>query len=259
MHHIFVVDDDQTNTKLLRFLLSDEGYEVSAYNSATEAMRAISEDVFDLAILDVMMPGLDGLEMCRRIRSTSTMPIIFISALHQVGDKVAGLAAGADDYITKPFEPTEVLARVWAAFRRTQQLANSESNLKTPDLVLDPTDNKVTLVRSGKVVSLTPVENRLLRCLLSNPGRSLTREMLMIKVWGYEYEGESNQLDVYIKRLRAKIEEHASQPSLLLTIRGVGYKYQPSQDRPPATSHTQPNTTSKTQMRDEGWPSRSLR
>jgi len=231
MHHILVVDDDRTNAKLLRFLLNDEGYEVTALNSPTEAMLAIEEDIFDLAILDVMMPDLDGLEMCRRIRASSTMPIIFVSALHEVGDKVAGLSAGADDYISKPFEPTEVLARVWSAIRRTHQFANSESNLKTPDMLLDPADNKVTLLRNGKVISLTPVENRLLRCLLSNPGRSLTRETLMIKVWGYDYEGESNQLDVYMKRLRAKIEATPSDPRMLLTIRGVGYKYQPSGSR----------------------------
>src|SRR3954451_12047757 len=102
MHHILVVDDDRTNAKLLRFLLNDEGYEVTALNSPTEAMLAIEEDIFDLAILDVMMPDLDGLEMCRRIRASSTMPIIFVSALHEVGDKVAGLSAGADDYISKP-------------------------------------------------------------------------------------------------------------------------------------------------------------
>jgi DNA-binding response OmpR family regulator len=233
MHRILVVDDDQTNTKLLRFLLTDEGYDVTAFNSPAEAMRAISEEeVFDLFILDVMMPGIDGFDMCQRIRSTSTAPIIFISALHEAKDKVAGLAAGGDDYISKPFDPTEVLARVWAAIRRTQQLANSESNLKTLDLALDPVDNKVTLLRTGKVVRLTPIETRLLRCLLSNPGRSLTRDTLMIKVWGYEYQGESNQLDVYIKRLRTKIEENSSDPQLLLTIRGVGYKYQPGQVRP---------------------------
>lgn len=228
MQHILVVDDDPTNTKLLKFLLSDEGYEVTAVHSPNEALATLASSVYDLILLDIMMPGMDGLELCRRIRMTSSTPIIFLSARGEVKDKVVGLKAGGDDYISKPFDPNELLARTWAALRRTGQLANSESSLKTTDMVLDPVDNKVTLVRTGKVVPLTPIEARLLRCLVSNPGRSLTRDTLVIKVWGYEYEGESNQLDVYIKRLRTKIEESPSTPQLLLTIRGVGYKYQPS-------------------------------
>ena len=227
MHHILVVDDDPTNTKLLKFLLSDEGYEVTAVHSPQEALTTLSNNAYDLIILDIMMPGMDGLELCRRIRTTSTTPIIFLTARGEVKEKVTGLKAGGDDYISKPFDPSELLARTWAALRRTGQLANSESSLKTSDLVLDPVDNKLTLVRTGKTVGLTPIEARLLRVLVSNPGRSLTRDTLVIKVWGYEYEGESNQLDVYIKRLRSKIEEDPSQPRMLLTIRGVGYKYQP--------------------------------
>jgi two-component system response regulator RegX3 len=228
MHRILVVDDDPTNTKLLKFLLSDEGYDVTAVNSSTEALAAISDDVFDLLILDIMMPEMDGLELCRRIRQTSTTPIIFISARGEVKDKVTALRLGGDDYISKPFDPSEVLARTWATLRRTRQIANSEANLRTPDLVLDAVDNKVTLVRNNKTVSLTPIEAKLLRCLVANAGRTLTRDTLVIKVWGYDFDGESNQLDVYIKRLRAKIEEQPAHPQILQTIRGVGYKYQPS-------------------------------
>jgi DNA-binding response OmpR family regulator len=228
MHHILVVDDDPTNTKLLKFLLSDEGYEVTAVHSPHEALSRLSDSVYDLIFLDIMMPGMDGLELCKRIRTTSTTPIIFISARGEVKDKVTGLKAGGDDYISKPFDPNELLARTWAALRRNGLPIYTESSFKTPDLMLDPVDNKVVLNRNGKTVALTPIETRLLRCLVSNPGRSLTRDTLVIKVWGYEYEGESNQLDVYIKRLRSKIEEDPSHPQLLLTIRGVGYKYQPS-------------------------------
>jgi len=228
MHHILVVDDDPTNTKLLKFLLTDEGYEVTALHSPTEALSSLSENVYDLIILDILMPGMDGLELCQRIRAMSTTPIIFISALGEIKDRVTGLKAGGDDYISKPFDPNEFLARTWATLRRTRQLANSESSLKTNDLVLDSLESKVTLVRNNKTVTLTPIEARLLRCLVSNPGRTLTRDTLVIKVWGYEYEGESNHLDVYIKRLRGKIEEDPSEPRLLLTIRGVGYKFQPS-------------------------------
>ncbi len=228
MHHILVVDDDPINTKLLKFLLSDEGYEVSVILSSTEALAAVEQHDYDLVFLDIMMPEMDGLELCRRIRGMSTTPIIFVSARGAINDTVIGLKAGGDDYISKPFDPSELLARTWAALRRTHRLANSESSLKTADLILDPVDNKVTLVRTGKTVSLTPIEARLLRVLLSNPGRTMTRDTLLIKVWGYEDEGESNQLDVYIKRLRSKIEEEPSQPKLLLTLRGVGYKFQPS-------------------------------
>ncbi len=228
MHRILVVDDDTTNTKLLKFLLTDEGYEVITAHSAGEAMTLLSDDMYDLIILDIMMPGMDGMELCSRIRTTSTTPVIFVSARNEVKDKIAALRIGGDDYISKPFDPNEVLARVWAALRRTRQLANSESTLKTHDLVLDAVDNKVTLVRTVKTVSLTPIEARLLRCLVGNPGRSLTRDTLVVKVWGYDFEGESNQLDVYIKRLRSKVEANPAAPELLLTIRGVGYKYQPS-------------------------------
>jgi two-component system response regulator MtrA len=228
MHHILVVDDDPTNTKLLKFLLSDEGYEVTAVHSPHEALSRLSDNVYDLIFLDIMMPGMDGLELCKRIRTTSITPIIFISARGEVKDKVTGLKAGGDDYISKPFDPNELLARTWAALRRYMGVPDWDKHLKTPDLVLDPVDNKVILTRTGKTVALTPIETRLLRCLVSNPARSLTRDTLVIKVWGYEYEGESNQLDVYIKRLRSKIEEDPSHPKLLLTIRGVGYKYQPS-------------------------------
>jgi DNA-binding response OmpR family regulator len=232
MQRILVVDDEPINTRLLKFLLSDEGYEVMTAASADEALDVLNHDDFDLLLLDIMMPGMDGLELCRQIRSRSQTPIIFVTSRGEVKDKVIGLRAGGDDYISKPFDPNEVLARTWAVLRRNGQYANSESSLKTPDLTLDPVDNKVTLARNGKTISLTPIEARLLRCLISNPGRTLTRDTLVIKVWGYENEAESNQLDVYIKRLRGKIEENAREPKLLLTLRGVGYKYQPSDARP---------------------------
>ena len=232
MQRILVVDDEPINTRLLKFLLSDEGYEVMTAASADEALDVLNNDDFDLLLLDIMMPGMDGLELCRQIRSRSQTPIIFVTSRGEVKDKVIGLRAGGDDYISKPFDPNEVLARTWAVLRRNGQYANSESSLKTPDLTLDPVDNKVTLARDGKTISLTPIEARLLRCLISNPGRTLTRDTLVIKVWGYENEAGSNQLDVYIKRLRGKIEENAREPKLLLTLRGVGYKYQPSDARP---------------------------
>lgn len=237
MYRILIVDDDATNTKLLKFLLTDEGYEVETANSSIDALALVANSVFDLILLDIMMPGMDGIEVCRRIRQTSRTPIIFLSALVDIKDKVDGLLAGGDDYIGKPFDPNELLARTWAALRRTGQIAVDESAVKTGDFVLDPIDNRVTLARSGKTVSLTPIEARLLRSLVASPGRTITRDSLLGNVWGHEYEGESNQLDVYMKRLRSKIEEDSSHPQLLLTIRGVGYKYQPSDGAVPASTH----------------------
>lgn len=231
MQHILLVDDDPMSAKLLKFLLTDEGYEVTTAQSAAEALRSLDTNDYELILLDILMPGMDGLALCRQIRTTSQTPIIFITSRGAVTDKVIGLRAGGDDYISKPFDPNEVLARIWAVLRRNGQFAYSESRLKTPDLTLDPVDNKVTLASNGKTIRLTPIEARLLRCLVSNPGRSMTRDTLVVKVWGYDYEGESNQLDVYMKRLRGKIEEDPSNPQLLLTLRGVGYKYQPTDAR----------------------------
>ena len=227
-HHILVVDGDSTNAKLLKFLLEDEGYKVTMTHSASEALDFLESYQHELVTLDTDLPGADGLELCRRIRARSSVPIIFVASRGAVEDRVAGLKAGADDYVPKPFEPGEVLARVWALLRRVRQSSTTESVLRTSDLTLFPFESKVTLARNGKTVDLTPVEMRLLRFLVSNAGRSLTRDALVIKVWGYEYESSSNQLDVYISRLRTKIEPDPSTPRLILTVRGVGYKYQPS-------------------------------
>ena len=227
-HHILVVDGDSTNAKLLKFLLEDEGYKVIMTHSASEALDFLESYQHELVTLDTDLPGADGLELCRRIRARSSVPIIFVASRGAVEDRVAGLKAGADDYVPKPFEPGEVLARVWALLRRVRQSSTTESVLRTSDLTLFPFEARVTLARDGKTVDLTPVEMRLLRFLVSNAGRSLTRDALVIKVWGYEYESSSNQLDVYISRLRTKIEPDPSTPCLILTVRGVGYKYQPS-------------------------------
>jgi len=228
MHRILVVDDDATNAKLLKFLLVDEGYQVTTADSASTALTHLAQNSFDLLMLDIMLPGMDGLELCRQIRATNHVPIIFLSALADVKDKVLGLRTGGDDYIAKPFDPNEVLARTWALLRRTGQPAQSEAELRNGDLTLDPTEDSVTVHRTGKMVRLTPIETRLLHALLSNVGRTMTREALVIKVWGHKYERSSNQLDVYISRLRNKIEENPSEPRMLLTVRGVGYHFQPT-------------------------------
>jgi two-component system response regulator MtrA len=228
MHHILVVDDDPVTRTILTSLLTGEGYTVTTVASATEALEAITSRVlFDLIVLDVMLPEMDGLEVCRRIRATSVTPIIFISALQDIKDKLAGFTAGGDDYITKPFEPLEVLVRVRVAIRRAPSMLPAGEHLSTPDMKLNVVDHQVTLARSGRVVRLTPIETRLLRCLVINAGQVLTRDHLMRMVWGYGYESESNQLDVYMRRLRDKLEEQPSQPEMFLTVRGVGYAYRP--------------------------------
>lgn len=232
MQHILVVEDDPITTRLLRFLLEDEGYRVTTTASPRVALEHLGEDEPDLIVLDVMLDGMDGLELCRQIRVGSQVPILFLSARSEVKDKIAGLQAGGDDYLAKPYDPNELIARVWALLRRSLKLANSQSNLHNTDLILDPINNKVKLLRTGQTILLTPIETRLLRVLMSQPGRTLTRDALEIKVWGYDYAAMSKQLDVYISRLRFKLEADPREPQLIRTVRAIGYRLQPSKLSP---------------------------
>lgn len=235
MHRILCVEDDPITIKLIVYLLAGEGYEVTLAPSAAEARAALGRQVYDLILLDVMLPDMDNLDLCREIQATYATPIILMSMRVMVDDVVAGLQVGADDYIRKPFDPSEFLARIRAALRRKSGLVVHASRLETADLVLDIVNNMVTLPRSSKTISLTPTEARLLLCLLSHPGRVVSRETLMMYAWGYPYQNGSNQVEICIKRLRAKIEEEPSAPQYLLTVRGVGYQFQPSgwADAPP--------------------------
>jgi two-component system, OmpR family, response regulator MtrA len=229
MPHTLVVEEDAANARLLQILLENDGYEVTTIQSPHEALALLAEHPYDIVTLDVDLSGIGGLELCRRIRSNSSIPIIFIAARADVEHKVAGLKAGADDYVAKPFEPGEVLARIWRLLHRAQHRATgAHVILRTPDLMLDPLDAKVTLMRTGTRVDLTPIELRLLRHLMSNSGQSITRAALTVEVWGYEYESSSNQLDMYISRLRKKIECDPADPRLLVTVRGDGYRLQSS-------------------------------
>jgi DNA-binding response OmpR family regulator len=190
------------------------------------ALQKVEEEPLDLVILDVMMPHMDGHEVCRRIRSKMHVPIIFLSAKGETSDRVQGLELGADDYLAKPFEPAELLARVKAVLRRTEAYAMGEAQtrLVVGDFVLEPVENKA-IVRD-KPIDMTPIEFRLLYCLARNAGRVLTHEFLLTSVWGYEYEGYSNQVAVYIRRLRNKIEPDPANPEHLTTVRGLGYKFE---------------------------------
>ncbi|HBY92815.1 MAG: response regulator transcription factor [Ardenticatenaceae bacterium] len=224
---VLVVDDDAPSVKMTSFLLKEEGYDVKTADNGRDALRIIEEEPIDLVILDVMMPHLDGYEVCRRIRQKYEVPVIFLSAKGETGDKVVGLELGADDYLAKPFEPSELLARVKAVMRRTEAfaMADSHTQLHVGELRLDPVTNRVVW-ENGRWAELTPIEFRLLHCLMRNAGRTLTHDILLNSVWGYEYEGYSNQVAVYIRRLRAKIEDDPGDPKYLMTVRGLGYKFE---------------------------------
>ena len=212
---------------MISFLLREEGYDVVSADNGLTALELVDREAPDLVILDVMMPNLDGFEVCRRMREKADVPIIFLSAKGETTDKVAGLQLGADDYLAKPFEPSELLARVKAVMRRAEAFAGKDvtSELTVGDLRLDPVTNQATF-SDGRTVELTPIEFRLLYCMMRNAGRILSHDLLLSAVWGYDYEGYSNQLAVYIRRLRIKIEDDPNDPKLLTTLRGLGYKFE---------------------------------
>lgn len=224
---VLIVDDDRPSVKMNSFLLKEEGYDVTTAPNGLEALRILEEETIDLVILDVMMPLMDGHETLRRIRQRYELPVIFLSAKGETKDKVKGLEIGADDYLAKPFDPSELLARVKSVMRRTEifSKADSNSHLQVGDVRLDPVSNRAYF-RDGTFEELTPIEFRLLHALMRNAGRTLTHDVLLNSVWGYEYDGYSNQIAVYIRRLRAKIEPDPSNPRYLITVRGLGYKFE---------------------------------
>jgi two-component system response regulator MprA len=221
---ILVVDDDPKIASFLRRGLALEGYEVAVAHSGAEALRQVAEAVPDLIILDIMMPGVDGLEVCRRVRAAGEdVPILMLTARDAVSDRVKGLDAGADDYLVKPFALEELLARIRALLRRRsaqKEEAPRPLVLRYADLELDTGTREAR--RGGRAIELTAKEYELLAVFLSHPRQVLTREMLMEKVWGYDYTGESNVLEVYVGYLRQKTEA-GGEPRLIHTVRGVGY------------------------------------
>ncbi len=224
---VLVVDDDKPSVKMTAFLLQEEGYEVLTADNGREALRIVEEQPIDLVILDVMMPHMDGFEVCQRIRQLSDAAVIFLSAKGETSDRVQGLQLGADDYLAKPFEPAELLARVQAVLRRTKRKREIEANQRIciDRIELDPVANR--LVRpDGKVVELTPIETRLLHALMRNAGRTLTHETLLDAGWGENYIGSHNQVAVYMRRLRAKLEPDPNNPIYLHTVRGIGYRFE---------------------------------
>jgi two-component system response regulator MprA len=217
---ILVVDDERAVRESLRRALELEGYEIELAGDGNEALyRLESSDEPDAMILDVLMPGVDGLEVCRRIRGTgSKLPVLMLTARTEVEDRVAGLDAGADDYVTKPFALEELLARVRALLRRTSE--DGDEVLRFGDLELDPGTREVR--RGDRQIELTRTEFSLLELFLRNPRQVLTRSVIFERVWGYDFGFGSNSLDVYIGYLRRKTEA-ADEPRLIHTVRGVGY------------------------------------
>lgn len=224
---ILAVDDDRNNLKMVAFLLSEEGYDVLTADDGVKGLHLVETESPDLVILDVMMPQMDGLEVCRRIRQAMDVPIIILSAKGETTDKVLGLELGADDYLPKPFEPSELLARVRAVLRRSEVAVYDDPHaaVSIGGLRLDPVGNRIIL-EDGTATDLTPIEFRLLHCLMRNAGRVLTHDFLISHAWGYEYEGYSNQIAVYIRRLRSKIEVDSANPQHITTVRGLGYRFE---------------------------------
>jgi two-component system response regulator MprA len=227
--HLLVVDDDEHLSIALRRALVFEGYDVSVAASGEAGLRVALDRPPDLVVLDMLLPGLDGLEVCRRLRAGSDVPILILTARDEVADRVAGLDAGADDYLVKPFAVDELLARVRALLRRRGPAVGSE--LRLGDLTLNPTTRIVQ--RGGRELTLTPKEFDLLLLFLQHPRQVLTRELLFERIWGYDFDGESNVLDVYVGHLRSKLEA-GGEPRLLHTVRGVGYVLREAPSRAPA-------------------------
>ena len=225
--NILVADDDVNNVKLAAFLLEEAGYKVTRTHDGHKVMTLIDEHQPDLVLLDVEMPGMNGFEVCQQIRRMSDVPIIFLTAHSQLSDRIKGLQIGGDDYLVKPFEPSELLARIEAVLRRSNNDAlTPSSRISQGDVTLDPVEHKV-LFADGRIVMLTPLEFRLLYYLMKNPGRVLSGSQILSKVWGYDFEGESNLVAVYVRRLRTKIEPDAEHPRHIITIRNLGYKFEP--------------------------------
>ncbi len=223
---ILIVEDEETMVTSLQALLTREGYQVAVARDGPEGVEAARTTLPDLVLLDLALPGLDGLEVCRRIRLFSTAPVIMLTARASEGDKVTGLEVGADDYVTKPFSPRELIARIRAQLRRVQTYAQAGQHdlLETDEITMDVPARKV-LVR-GREASLSPKEFDLLRVLMVNAGRVLGRDYLLDRVWGESYAGDVRTLDVHIRWLREKIERDPGAPRHILTVHGVGYRFE---------------------------------
>ena len=217
---IMVVDDDQDLAEMLGIVLTGAGYEVDLVSRGDEVLPIFTAQNPDLILLDVMLPGLSGVEVCKLIREKSMVPIVMLSARSDKQDVVEGLEAGADDYLVKPFDPSELVARMKVRLRRTT--ADISTDLKIGNIKIDQIEHSI--IRDGEVIALTRLEFDLLVALAKEPGRVFSREALLSEVWGYRPATDTRLVNVHIQRLRAKVEVDSENPSIILTVRGVGYK-----------------------------------
>lgn len=220
---VLVVDDDAALAEMLGIVLRGEGFDPVFCGDGSSALDAFRSAKPDVVLLDLMLPGLDGIDVCRAIRAESGTPIVMLTAKSDTIDVVVGLESGADDYIVKPFKPKELVARIRARIRRTDDIGSLV--LSIGDLVIDV--NGHTVRRGSEVLALTPLEFDLLACLAKKPGQVFTREALLQEVWGYRHAADTRLVNVHVQRLRAKIERDPEAPEIVLTVRGVGYKAGP--------------------------------
>ena len=221
---ILSVEDDERIRTAVKLALEDEGWSVEEADTGEEALNAFQRQPTDVVLIDIMLPGIDGFDVCRAIRRVSDVPIVMVTARADTHDVVAGLEAGADDYLTKPFAPKELSARIRALLRRARSSDSVSAHLRFGDLEIIPDEGVVR--RAGEEIHLTKTEFRLLVELASTPGRVFSRETLLERVWGYGYFGDGRLVDVHVRRLRTKIEADPANPRHVVTVRGLGYKLQ---------------------------------
>jgi two-component system, OmpR family, response regulator MtrA len=221
---VLVVDDDTALAEMLGIVLRGEGFDTSFCGDGAQALEVFRATRPDLVLLDVMLPGRDGIEVCRQIRAESGVPIVMLTAKTDTVDVVLGLESGADDYVVKPFKPKELVARVRARLRRTDEPAPEA--LEVGDLTIDVAGHSVR--RNGTVIPLTPLEFDLLVALARKPWQVFTREVLLEQVWGYRHAADTRLVNVHVQRLRSKVERDPERPEIVVTVRGVGYKAGPA-------------------------------